>query len=295
MVSSPIFTSTIRAWCGIARFEMDGQETTVTERLLRRDRWIVLSGLAAITLLSWAYILTGAGTGMSARSMTKTWLFPHRMAGTPLYPAGWTSTYWIIMLLMWWVMMIAMMTPSAAPMILLYARATRYAQRKGQLGKGIVPAAAFASGYLLTWFGFSFLATLLQRALEASGAISATWMASTNARLSAAILILAGIYQLSRWKHRCLKHCRNPAEFLSQHRRSGRLGAVRMGIEHGAFCVGCCWVLMALLFVGGIMNVLWIAVLAIVVLLEKLAPKGPWFARLTGIVLLVWGAATLAG
>src|SRR2546423_1924811 len=215
------------------------------------------------------------------RSMTKAWLFPHRMAGTPFHPAGWTSAYWIIMLLMWWVMMIAMMTPSAAPMILLYARATRYAQCKDQLGRGIVPAAAFAGGYLLTWLGFSVFATLLQRGLEASGGISAMWMASTKADLSAGILMLAGIYQLSSWKHRCLNHCRNPAAFLSQHRKFGRLGAVRMGIEHGTFCVGCCWVLMALLFVGGIMNVLWIAVLATVVLLEKLAPRGPWFARLT--------------
>ena len=293
MVSSPIFTSTIRAWCGIVRFEMGGHETSLTEDVLRRDRWIVLSGLAAITLLSWTYILTGAGTGMSARSMTRAWLFPHRMPGMPFHPAGWTSEYWIIMLLMWWVMMIAMMTPSAAPMILLYARATRYAQGTGQPGKGVVPAAAFAAGYLLTWFGFSLVATLLQRGLEEAGGISAMWMASKNAGLSAAILILAGIYQLSPWKHRCLNHCRNPAEFLTHHRKPGRLGAVRMGMEHGAFCVGCCWVLMALLFVGGIMNVLWIAVLATVVLLEKLAPQGPWFARITGIVLLVWGAATL--
>jgi predicted metal-binding membrane protein len=273
---------------------MSGEETSLTERLLRRDRWIVLGGLTAITLLSWVYILTGAGTGMSAKSMTRAWLFPHRMTAMPFHPAGWTLTYWIIMLLMWWVMMIAMMTPSAAPMILLYARAMRYAQGAGQLGNGVVPAAAFASGYLLTWFGFSLFATLLQRGLEVSGGISAMWMASTNAGLSAIILILAGIYQLSPWKHRCLSHCRNPAEFLTHHRRSGRLGAVRMGMEHGAFCVGCCWVLMALLFVGGIMNVLWIAVLGIVVLLEKLAPRGPWFARVTGIVLLGWGAATLA-
>lgn len=272
---------------------MGCEETSLTERLLRRERWIVLSGLMAITLLSWIYILNGGGTGMSARSMTRTWLFPHRMAEMAFQPAGWTSGYWVIMLLMWWVMMIAMMTPSAAPTILLYARAMRYAQGTGQLGKGVVPAAAFVSGYLLVWFGFSFFATLLQRWLEASGGISAMWMASKSAGLSAAILILAGVYQLSPWKHRCLKHCRNPAEFLSQHRRSGRLGALGMGMEHGAFCVGCCWVLMALLFVGGIMNVLWIAVLAIVVLMEKLAPHGPWFARVTGIVLLAWGAATL--
>jgi predicted metal-binding membrane protein len=215
------------------------------------------------------------------------------MAETPLPPAGWTAGYWIIMLLMWWVMMIAMMTPSAAPMILLYARATRYAQGKGQLGRGVVPAAAFAGGYLLAWFGFSLFATLLQRGLEASGGISAMWMASRSAGLSAAVLILAGAYQLSPWKHMCLNHCRAPAEFLSRRRRPGRLGALRMGVEHGAFCVGCCWVLMALLFVGGIMNVLWIAVLTIVVLLEKLTPRGPWFARIAGIVLVAWGAATL--
>jgi predicted metal-binding membrane protein len=107
------------------------------------------------------------------------------------------------------------------------------------------------------------------------------------------VLILARVYQLSPWKHRCLNHCRAPAEFLSRRRRPGRLGALRMGVEHGAFCVGCCWVLMALLFVGGIMNVLWIAVLAIVVLLEKLTPRGPWFARIAGVVLVAWGAATL--
>ena len=272
---------------------MGGEETSLTERLLRRERSIVLSGLAAITILSWTYILNGGGTGMSSRSMTRAWLFPHRMTGIPFHSAGWASAYWVIMLLMWWVMMIAMMTPSAAPMVLLYARAMRYAQGIGPMGKGVVPTAAFVSGYLLSWFGFSLLATLLQRGLEASGALSPMWMASKSAGLSAAILILAGVYQLSPWKHKCLNHCRNPVEFLSRHRRSGRLGAVRMGIEHGAFCVGCCWLLMALLFVGGIMNVLWIAVLAGVVLLEKFAPHGPWCARITGIILLVWGGATL--
>jgi predicted metal-binding membrane protein len=294
MASSPIFTSTTRASCGTGQFDMGGEETSLTENLLRRERWIVLSGLAAITVLSWIYILTGAGTGMPVRSMTAAWLFPHRMTGTSLQPAGWTSEYWIIMLLMWWVMMIAMMTPSAAPIVLLYARATRYAQSKGQAGRAVAPAAAFSGGYLLAWFGFSLFATLLQRGLEASGGISGMWMASKSAGLSAAVLMLAGAYQLSPWKHRCLSHCRTPAEFLSRHRRPGRLGAVRMGIRHGAFCVGCCWVLMALLFVGGIMNVLWIATLAIVVLLEKFAPQGAWFARVMGVVLVAWGAVTLA-
>src|SRR5205085_3276565 len=135
--------------------------------------------------LSWAYIMAGAGTGMSVRRMTSASFFPHRLAamsmdGMAVQPGGWDVSYWIVMLLMWWVMMIAMMTPSAAPMILLYARATRYAQSTGQPGKGVVSAAAFAGGYLLTWFGFSLVATLLQRGLEEAGGISAMWMASTN-------------------------------------------------------------------------------------------------------------------
>src|SRR5438045_6613948 len=111
MVSSPIFISTIRAWCGIARLEMGGQETSLTEDVLRRDRWIVLSGLAAITLLSWTYILTSAGTGMSASSMTRAWLFPHRMPGMPFHPPRWTAEYWIIVLHLVGVIVLALVTP----------------------------------------------------------------------------------------------------------------------------------------------------------------------------------------
>jgi predicted metal-binding membrane protein len=118
-------------------------------------------------------------------------------------------------------------------------------------------------------------------------------MASTSAYVSAAILVTAGLYQLSPLKHVCLKHCRTPAEFLSRHWRPGALGALRMGLQHGAYCVGCCWVLMSLLFVGGIMNALSIAALATLVLMEKLAPLGNWLARATGILLLAWGATTL--
>jgi predicted metal-binding membrane protein len=271
---------------------MAGEETSLTETLLRRERWIVLAGLGGITILAWIYLLTGAGTGMSVRAMTIVSLFPHRIVGMPFHTT-WTSGYSILMLLMWWIMMIAMMTPSAAPIILLYARATRHAQSTGYAGRGAASAAAFAGGYLLVWLGFSLLATLLQWLLERLGVVSGMWMASASAGLSAALLFAAGAYQLSPWKHRCLSHCRGPVEFLMQHRRPGRLGAVRMGIDHGAYCVGCCWVLMALLFVGGIMNVLWIAVLAILVLTEKLLPEPRWFTRVTGILLLTWAAATL--
>jgi predicted metal-binding membrane protein len=277
---------------------MDVEGASLTERLLRRDHLLVLGGMLAITLLSWAYILSGAGTGMSVWSMTFVSLFPHRtaaaMGGMATQPAMWSPGYWIIMLLMWWVMMIAMMTPSAASMILLYARATRHAQGKGQLDHGAVPTSAFAGGYLMCWLGFSFLATTLQRGLDQSGAISSMLMVSTKAGVSATILIFAGMYQLSPWKQMCLRHCRAPAEFLSRHWRPGAWGGLRMGLEHGAFCIGCCWMLMALLFVGGIMNLLWIAVLAIFVLLEKVSSHGSWLARATGVVLLAWGGATLA-
>jgi predicted metal-binding membrane protein len=199
----------------------------------------------------------------------------------------------MIILLMWWVMMIAMMTPSAAPVILLYARATRHGQAAGRLQQGVVPTAAFAGGYLLAWLGFSAVAATLHSLLERAGLVSAMMLSSTSAGVSAAVLIAAGLYQLSPLKHVCLNHCRAPVQFLSRRWRPGTSGALRMGLEHGAFCVACCWVLMALLFVGGIMNVVWIAALAILVLLDKVVPYGEWLARATGVVLLAWGVATL--
>jgi predicted metal-binding membrane protein len=235
---------------------------------------------------------------MPAWHMISLSLFPHRldemaMGGMTMHPGVWSPAYWVIMLLMWWVMMVAMMTPSAAPMILLYARATRHAEGRGQLQPGIASTAAFAGGYLLAWLGFSIGATFLMWLLERTGALSVSRMASTGAWLSGGLLIAAGLYQFSPLKNICLRVCRAPAEFLSRHWRPGASGALRMGLEHGAFCVGCCWVLMALLFVGGVMNLLWVAILAILVLAEKLAPAGLWISRISGAVLVAWGVATL--
>jgi len=278
---------------------MPVEQLSFTEKLLRRDRLVVVGGLALISALAWLYILAGAGTGMPAWHMISLSLFPHRlgemaMGGMVMHPGAWSPAYWVIMLLMWWIMMVAMMTPSAAPMILLYARATRHAQAGGQMQPGIASTAAFAGGYLLVWLGFSIAATLVMWLLEREGVLSATHMASTGAWLSAALLIAAGLYQFSPLKNVCLRVCRAPAEFLSRHWRPGASGAVRMGLEHGAYCVGCCWVLMALLFVGGVMNLLWIAILAVLVLAEKLAPAGHWISRVSGAVLIAWGVATLA-
>jgi len=256
------------------------------ERGLARDRLIVGAGLAVLTLLAWLYILDGAGTGMSVMAMT-TFAFPPPVR--PSMAMVWSPAYWAIMFLMWWVMMIAMMTPSAAPMVLLHARVTRHAQKKGRMAAAPVPTAWFYLGYLAAWGGFSLLATGLQWGLERLGLMHAMLMWSSDLALSAGLLIAAGLYQLSPFKHRCLEHCRSPVEYLSRHFRPGSAGAFRMGLTHGAYCLGCCWGLMALLFVGGTMNLVWIALLAILVLGEKLLPYGGWLARALGIAMVAAG------
>jgi predicted metal-binding membrane protein len=159
-------------------------------------------------------------------------------------------------------------------------------------GAPYVPTGIFAAGYLLVWGAFSLVAVSTQWGLERSGLLSST-MASTSVLLGATLLIAAGVYQLTPLKHACLRHCRSPFAFIVQHWRLGDLGALRMGIEHGAFCAGCCWFLMALLFYGGIMNLYWIIGLALYVLLEKTIPAGHWLGRLAGILLIGWGGALM--
>jgi len=269
-------------------------ETTAFETLLRRDRAIIIGGLIIISALAWNYVMTGAGTGMSVRAMTRIAISPGAFSSDTAMPQQWTGAYWAIMVAMWWVMMIAMMVPSAAPMILLYARVTRYEQKNGRLAEGVVPTASFTAGYLIAWLVFSVLASVLQFSLERAGLVHSMLMWSLNSWLSAGMLFAAGLYQITPYKQTCLRHCRSPAHFLSSHWRPGHLGAIRMGIEHGAFCVGCCWALMALLFVGGIMNLLWIAGLAVFVLVEKVVPRGEWVARAAGLSCIA-AALSIAG
>ncbi len=264
-------------------------ELSVTERLLKRDRLIVAGGLFALAILAWLFVLDGAGTGMSVRAMS-TWRFP-----PPLLPAineSWPAHYWLVMLAMWWVMMIAMMVPSAAPAILLYARVVGHAQ--SQSPAAVASVAWFAAGYLLSWLGFSFTAVLVQWGLERLGLTHMMMMWSLDNWFSGALLIAAGLYQLSPVKERCLRHCRAPAAFLSHHWRPGIGGALRLGAAHGLYCVGCCVMLMALLLVGGIMNLFWIAALAIIVLVEKLAPAGRVIARIAGAGLIASGLYVIA-
>jgi predicted metal-binding membrane protein len=279
---------------------------SAVERLLKRDRAIAIVGVAALAALAWLYILTGAGLGMSAWEMTTLAAFPHLqavqmaphmpgmdMSGMSMAPISWGPGTWALMVAMWWVMMIAMMAPSAAPTILLYANVHREALAQGRLQERSTPTGAFAAGYLSVWLAFALAATALHWALEQAGLVSATMMGSQSRWLSSAVLIAAGVYQLTPLKRACLSHCRAPASFLARHWRPRASGAFRLGVLHGAYCVGCCWMLMALLFVGGVMNLVWIAALAVLVLIEKILRAGRWVAPGAGVALIAWGIATL--
>jgi predicted metal-binding membrane protein len=190
---------------------------------------------------------------------------------------------------MWGVMMIAMMLPSAAPMLLLFSSVQR--KRRAQ-GEAVVPSGLFAAGYLLIWLAWSGLAAALQWALHGVFLLS-SHLATTSALLGAAFLLMAGFYQFTPWKDACLVQCQSPLAFLLTKWRAGPRGALCMGLHHGAYCVGCCWALMGLLFVGGVMDLLWVAGLAGFVLLEKAIARGPWFSRMSGLALIVWALYVL--
>jgi len=231
------------------------------EAAVRRSRSIAIAGLALLTILAWVYLLSGAGMPMAM------------------------SPSFALVAAMWWVMMIAMMVPSAAPTVLLYAQVHR--ARVDPAARP--PVGAFVSGYLLCWLAFSLAAASAQLWLERSALASPMTMALHSRTAAGALLIAAGAYQLSPLKDACLGQCRSPASFLARHHRPGASGAFQMGVRHGAFCVGCCWPLMLLLFVGGVMNVAWIAGLALIVAGEKLLPYGQWLARAIGVALVVGG------
>jgi predicted metal-binding membrane protein len=240
--------------------------------LLRRDRLPVALGLVGVTALAWLYLVWMAHpmTGMPEMA---------RVALPMIEP--WSAADWLAMFLMWAIMMVAMMLPSAAPVILLYDRVR---ERQEARGASLAASGVFALGYLIAWVLFSLGATTAQWALEQAALLS-PMMASASPWLGGGLLIAAALYQWTPLKHACLAHCRSPVAFLGHHWRPGRSGALRMGLHHGLYCVGCCWVLMALLFVVGVMNLLWIALLASFVLLEKIVPQGELFARLGAIVL----------
>jgi predicted metal-binding membrane protein len=262
---------------------------TTLEALFKRDGVVVPTALIALIALAWLSVLAGAGTGMDPASMSGWWL---PIAAAPAFGSAWTPAYWLIAFFMWAVMMVAMMLPSASPMVLLYARVVRQAEGQGRIKRASASVAAFAGGYVALWTLFSLLAVALQGMLERSGALSVL-MSSRSLLLSGALLIAAGLYQLTPLKSACLSHCRAPAAFIAAHWRPGVLGAWRMGLAHGLYCVGCCAALMLLLFVGGVMNLVWIAGLTLFVALEKLAPFGAAAARATAALLIAAGIALM--
>jgi predicted metal-binding membrane protein len=250
--------------------------------VLRRDRAVVVTALIAVTMIAWTYVL---------------WL-PHTMSdvgdmGAMMAPMSrpWMVTDFLFAFVMWAVMMVGMMTPSVAPMILLYAVVGRQAATQGR------PLAAtwwFASGYFLAWALFSLVASAAQEVLQRV-ALLTPMLSITSAPFAGAILITVGVLQWMPLKEACLNYCQSPLLFIERHGgfRSDALGALRLGLHHGAYCIGCCWTLMALLFVGGVMNVLWIAGLAIGVLLEKIV-SGHVVSRLAGLALIGAGVWILA-
>lgn len=259
------------------------------------DRLLILASLGLLAGLAWIYlgVLTAAMErgDMSLMGIPSMPMDNAMDRATAMAPVAWTPQTYALTLAMWWIMMIGMMIPSALPMILLHDRVQRHhagARAASEL------TALFAIGYLAAWGLFSVVATSLQWALHGAGLLAPMSM-KVGATIGAGVFLAAGVYQLSPLKNVCLKHCRSPAEFLVTHRRPGPLGALVTGAHHGLYCVGCCWFLMLLLFAVGIMNLVWVAALAVLVLAEKLAPRGEWVARATGVSLLtvgVWLALT---
>jgi predicted metal-binding membrane protein len=246
-------------------------------RISIRDRTLVLVGLAGLSLLAWLYLFYLVG--MMER-------MPAGMAMVEPQLRSWTAAEALLCFVMWAVMMAGMMLPSAAPMILIFSETHR---KRASQGQPIVSTGLFVLGYLVVWTAFSLFATAAQWGLQSTALLSPTLLKSTSPLLGGAILIAAGLFQWTDLKRRCLTHCRSPLNFLLNDWRDGRVGAFVMGLRHGLFCLGCCWALMGLLFVTGVMNLLWVALIGGFVLLEKVAPFERWVSGGAGAVLAGWG------
>jgi len=256
-------------------------ERTPIEVVMRRDRAVVLAGLASLTLIAWAYLVYH---GWTMRSMGTMEMIPMAMPQV----RSWGAVELLLLFVMWAIMMVAMMVPSVAPLILMFARASR----RKVAGRVVGSAAILLLGYLLVWWGFSALAALAQWSLHGAALLS-PMMASTSPALGGCLLVAAGVFQFTPVKRACLVRCRSPMSFLLSEWRDGRWGTLIMGLKHGIYCVGCCWILMSLLFVAGVMNLLWVAAIAGFVLVEKVTPIGHGFGRLMGAALIVAGIALI--
>ena len=236
----------------------------LTSRILRHERALIAVALAGLAALGWWYLATRS-----------------KMVGSPDMAMAAPPLGGLVV--MWWLMMVAMMLPSATPAVLLYARV-----RQQHAPRAVASTWVFVAGYLGVWLLFSIAAAIAQQLLTGPS------MALDNRTAASAVLIAAGLYQLSPLKSACVTQCRSPAAFLTSHWRPGWAGAVRLGLMHGVYCLGCCWMLMTLLFVGGVMNLLWVIALTLLVAIEKLAPRGRLFGRAAGFGLIGWGLLKLA-
>lgn len=258
---------------------MDTQARTSVESLLRRDRWLIGGALVAASALCWGWIIPMAREMDRMLCGDTSWMMAN----------NWSPGHLAALFAMWAIMMVGMMLPSAAPALLLYACVIR---RSPAGDRTAAHVHAFAGGYLLVWTVFSLGATLLQR-MFADFLLLSPLMESESRVFSAVLLLVAGIYQLTPFKRMCLNTCRSPAEFLTRHWKRGITGGFYLGVANGLFCLGCCWALMLLLFVGGVMNLWWIAALTVFVLVEKVAPFGVQGGRLSGSLIFalgVWSA-----
>jgi predicted metal-binding membrane protein len=248
------------------------------------ERLLILACICLATGLAWAYLAYldhRMWAGMQHEQMMAAMGMAMEMP--------WTAADVFFTFAMWAVMMAGMMTPSASPMLLLFARA-----RAARGGRRVSTATlTFGLGYMAVWTGFSLAAAFAQYGLHQAAMLSPA-MASSSSRLTAAILAVAGAYQLTPWKGRCLRHCRSPLGFLMTHWCDGTLGAFRMGVRHGAYCLGCCWALMCVLFVVGVMNLVWVAALTGFVFIEKIGPAGGILARATGVAMVILGIFVIA-
>jgi len=260
------------------------------ETILRRERLIVGGCLAVMVLVAWWYLfqMRAAMPGMDMSGMD----MPGMDMSGMIMPERqqWGAMAVFLLFVMWAVMMVAMMVPSAAPMLLTFLSVNR---RRQTATRPLVPVGIFLAGYLAVWTAYSAVATLTQWGLHKAALLSPA-MAATSPVLSGGLLVAAGIFQWTPLKHVCLNGCRSPLSFLMSEWRDGRAGAFIMGLRHGSYCVGCCWVLMGLLFVAGVMNLLWVAVIALFVMAEKTLPRGELLGHVTGVALVAAGVGLMA-
>lgn len=251
---------------------------SVPAKIANSGRFTAGIGIAVVLALSWAYV-AAMDWGMVNMDVSEDWLLMPNMM-------DWSRMDLVLVFVMWAIMMVAMMLPSAAPMLMLFSKIS---YGRTSAGHALIATAALTAGYLAVWTVFSLVVTLIQwRLLEAR--LVSPMMTSASPAFSAVLLVTAGAYQFTSLKNACLSRCRSPWNTLLNHWHDGPAGAFVMGLRQGGYCVGCCWLLMALLFVFGVMNLLWIAALSFFVLLEKLLREPRWFAQGTGAMLLAWGA-----